>query len=272
MGHETEEEQSKPMLTLVQITDSHLFASEEETLSGMNCQQSFAAVLEHIRHHHPALDGVLCTGDLVQDASVDGYQRFFRQVADLQAPQLWLAGNHDDRVNMKLAVGEGSPCLQQSLWLGNWRIIMLETQVEGKVYGMLSEAELERLQALLQASEAQHVLLCIHHNPVPVNAAWLQQHSLKNAQALFDVLDGYSHVRAVLFGHVHQEVNEQRNGVSMLASPSTCVQFHPDNDFFSLDKLNPGYRWLQLFADGRVETGVERVAGNFQIDFSSTGY
>src|SRR5690606_511488 len=91
-------------LTLVQITDSHLFATEDGSLSGMNCQQSFAAVLEHIRQQQPVLDGILCTGDLVQDGSAEAYRRFFRDVSTLRAPQLWLAGNHDEYASMHLAI------------------------------------------------------------------------------------------------------------------------------------------------------------------------
>lgn len=261
-------------LRLVQVTDSHLFAGEESTLVGMNCQQSFAEVLKLVRHNNPQLDCILCTGDLVQDASVEGYQRFFREVGELQAPQLWLAGNHDESIHMKQAVGRDNDCLHKSLLLGNWQLIMLDTHVEGKIYGRLSAVELSLLDSLLQESEASghYALVCIHHNPIPVNAAWLQKHCLENAEDLFDVLDRYSHVRAVVFGHVHQEMNEQRKGVAILASPSTSIQFHPDNDLFTLDDQNPGYRWFQLFANGEMETGVERVEGNFHVDFSSTGY
>lgn len=59
----------------------------------------------------------------------------------------------------------------------------------------------------------------------------------------------------------------------MLASPSTCIQFLPDNDEFALDKRMPGIRWFELNADGTFETGVKRIAQkDYPIDFTSTGY
>jgi Icc protein len=42
---------------------------------------------------------------------------------------------------------------------------------------------------------------------------------------------------------------------------------------FELDKVNPGYRSLKLFADGSIETGVRRVGGYaLEADYASKGY
>ena len=274
-GNRHDREDETGSLNVVQVTDSHLFASEDATLVGMNCHESFESVLEMIRQQQDSLDCVLCTGDLVQDASAEGYRRFYRHVETLGAPQLWIPGNHDENVNMKLAVGESNDCLRTSLVLAPWQFIMLDSHVEGKIYGFLTAGELERLDQLLQASQAegQHVLISVHHNPVPVNAAWLQNHCLKNPDDLFHVMDRYDHVKALVFGHVHQEIDVERKGVKILASPSTSIQFDPDNDRFALDERNPGYRWFRLGSDGSIESGVERVKDrSFDIDFTSSGY
>jgi 3',5'-cyclic-AMP phosphodiesterase len=96
---------------------------------------------------------------------------------------------------------------------------------------------------------------------------------LRNPEALFAVLDRFPQVRAVLWGHVHQEYDQLRNGVRLLASPSTCIQFAPDSVEFKVDSTAPGYRWLRLHADGRLETGVSRVEGlAFEVDYSGQGY
>jgi Icc protein len=34
----------------------------------------------------------------------------------------------------------------------------------------------------------------------------------------------------------------------------------PKQDAFGLDHQPPGYRWVELYADGRMETGVKRTA------------
>jgi len=77
----------------------------------------------------------------------------------------------------------------------------------------------------------------------------------------------------VLYGHIHQQLDFQHQGIRCLCSPSSCIQFKPNVTNFALDKLNPGYRWLKLYTDGRVETEVVRVSGEiFEADFSSPGY
>ena len=59
----------------------------------------------------------------------------------------------------------------------------------------------------------------------------------------------------------------------MLSTPSTCVQFEPESDEFSVEKIPPGYRWMQLNPDGSIDTRVSRVEGiDFEIDWSVKGY
>jgi hypothetical protein len=47
----------------------------------------------------------------------------------------------------------------------------------------------------------------------------------------------------------------------MLATPSTCVQFKPHCANFTLDTIAPGWRWLELHADGTLTTEVCRLTG-----------
>jgi 3',5'-cyclic-AMP phosphodiesterase len=51
------------------------------------------------------------------------------------------------------------------------------------------------------------------------------------------------------------------------------VQFAPGSEEFQVDTTAPGYRWLRLFDDGRLDTGVSRVTGiTFEIDYTIKGY
>ena len=96
---------------------------------------------------------------------------------------------------------------------------------------------------------------------------------IRNPEALFAVTDRHPQVQAMLWGHIHQEFDQLRNGVRLLASPSTCVQFAPGSEEFQVDQEAPGYRWLRLYADGRLETAVSRVVGiHFDVDYSIKGY
>jgi Icc protein len=258
---------------LIQITDTHLYAHAEGELVGMNCDEGLRDVLALVRAHEPEAQALLFTGDASQDNSSQSYVRLEAALSSLNLPQYWIPGNHDELPLLEQVVGPRHPCGQASFSVGGWRVIMLNSSVPDQAYGRLAEGELQFLgNHLSQCREAQ-VLVCLHHNPVPVQAAWLQKHCLRNPDELFAILDAEPRVRAVLFGHIHHELDVQRNGVRYLGSPSTCVQFHPASEDFALDDLNPGYRWLDLMPDGTVKTGIRRVTGKrYPVDFSGIGY
>lgn len=259
-------------LLLVQITDSHLFAEADGCLLGMDTADSLSRVVAQVRAEQPRIDLLLATGDLSQDGSPASYRRFAELTAPLQAPARWLAGNHDETQRLRELYGD-SERLDTVTDLGCWRVIALDSSIPGTVPGELDAVQLEQLERALASAGERHVLLCFHHHPVPVGCRWLDPIGLRNAEALFAVTDRFSNLRCMLWGHVHQEVDSQRNGVRLLASPSTCVQFAPGSADFQVSHEAPGYRWLRLHDDGTLDTGVSRVNDiEFTIDYSIRGY
>jgi Icc protein len=96
---------------------------------------------------------------------------------------------------------------------------------------------------------------------MPVGSRWLDGVGLQQPAALWTVLERHPSVRAVVFGHVHQEFDAMHGAIRVLGTPSTCAQFLRHSDDFALDPtLGPGYRWFELGDDGTLATGVERVA------------
>lgn len=257
---------------VVQLTDSHLFAEADGTLLGMPTRASLDAVVERVLIEQPAIDLVLATGDLSQDGTVESYQAFREASERLNAPVRWIPGNHDELREMAIAA-QNSDFLEPVVDVGNWRVTMLDSAVSGSVPGYLQDGQLQLLAQALSEAPERHHLVCLHHHPVPIGAVWMEPIGLRNPEALFSVLDRFPQVRAVLWGHVHQEFDQLRDGVRLMASPSTCIQFAPNSVDFGLDDLAPGYRWLRLHDDGRVETGVSRIEPDlFDVDINGAGY
>jgi Icc protein len=257
---------------LVQLSDSHLFAEADGTLLGMKTCESLQRVIELVRAQQPRIDLLLATGDLSQDGTLESYQQFRDMTRQIDAPARWIPGNHDEPQIMAHAAAH-SDLLEPVVDVGNWRITLLDSAVPGSVPGYLQDSQLQLLAQALSEAPNRHHLVCFHHHPVPIGCAWMEPIGLRNPDALFAVLDRFPQVRAVLWGHVHQEIDRERNGVRLLASPSTCIQFAPGSEDFNVSEQAPGYRWLRLHADGRLETGVERVEGfAFQVDYGSDGY
>lgn len=257
---------------VVQLTDSHLFAEADGTLLGMPTRASLDAVVELVLSEQPAIDLVLATGDLSQDGTVESYQAF-REASDrLDAPKRWIPGNHDELREMSIAA-QNSDFLEPVVDIGQWRITMLDSAVSGSVPGYLEDTQLQLLAQALSEAPQRHHLVCLHHHPVPIGAAWMEPIGLRNPDALFAVLERFPQVRVVLWGHVHQAFDQSVHGLRLLASPSTCIQFAPNSVDFGLDSAAPGYRWLRLHHDGQIETGVSRVDPDlFEVDVNGAGY
>lgn len=266
--------QTQQPLRVVQISDSHLFARTDGRLLGLCTEDSLLLVLDKVRREQPRIDFILATGDISQDASPEAYQRFHDHLETFGVPNYWLQGNHDITAPMITTLGGRtrlSPCVIDQ---GGWRVIMLNSSIEHQVPGKFTSAELDFLVKALEESRDRHVMVCLHHHPVPMGCKWLDTQVVRNAREFLDIVDRYTHIRAIVWGHVHQESDNVRNGVRMLSVPSTCVQFKTLSDDFAIEEdLNPGYRWFQLNPDGTLETAVSRVEGvKFTVDWSVKGY
>lgn len=263
-------------LRLLQITDSHLGSDSDEVLLGINTEQSLRDVLAEIVNKHPGpapFDLVVATGDISNDGKRPSYQRFVDIVREYlpAVPLAWLDGNHDDPAGMRIT-GAPQP-LSQIVGIGEWRIILLSSRVPFEERGELPESELVRLEKLLTIRPDSPIMIMMHHQPVPIGSAWLDQYKVANSQKFFDIIDPHPNVKAVVWGHVHQEFYMRKGELQLFATPSTCVQFKPWHDDFTVDDTMPGYRIFELSDDGRIDTIVNRVEGvEYAIDLNSGGY
>jgi len=260
------------MHKFIQITDCHLFSTKPGKLLGMDTQYSLDAVLEKLHQEQASFDFYLCTGDLSQDGTVESYQHLKDVLAKDGKPQYWIPGNHDHRPNMVKVVSEDKE-MAPVINLGNWQIIMLDSQVPGAVGGNFSAKQLDLLEQTLKQNPDIHTLITMHHHPISMDCKWLDTQQIRNSDTFHKIIAQYSNVRVVLWGHVHQDSDQTINGVRFISTPSTCVQFTPESEDFDVDREGPGYRWMELHDDGHVETGISRVEHiDFEIDYSVKGY
>jgi Icc protein len=248
-------------LRLLQITDPHLVGDPEANQRGVQPLQSFRAVL---RAAAPAsADVLLLTGDVVHD-DPDGYRWARSELAPLDKPVLCIPGNHDDPGLLRTALA-GEPFRHGGHHdFGDWRLVMLDSHLPGSAGGRLTDSELQRLQGALAGAAERHVLVVLHHQPVPTRSRWLDTVGLFDPEPFLDLIDAHANVRGILWGHVHQEfdgLRRNRHGeVRLMSTPSSNVQFKPLSVEFELDDRPPGFRRLELHADGRIDSRVEWLA------------
>ena len=259
-------------LTVLQITDPHLLADPEGTLLGMRTRETLDAVLAHIREQGRQPDVVLATGDISQDGSDESYRYFREQTAFFDCPVFWFMGNHDVREAMDRVIGDTGANRRRFRARG-WQLVFLDSSVPESVHGRLAEEELQWLDQALSDYPQDNALVCLHHHPIDISAQWMNAIGLRNHEEFFEVLKRHPQVRGVLWGHIHQDLDQQIDGYRLLATPSTSIQFAPNSREFSVDDVPPGYRWLTLHPDGEIETRVERIpAGDYGLDLDSSGY
>lgn len=248
------------VLRVVQVTDSHIMSDPSRRFEGMDTAASLRAVLDAVLARPQRPDCLLATGDLVNEPSPRGYARFLEVTASLPLPLFCLPGNHDDPAMMRSALQSPGVSTPGTVAAGAWRLVLLDDFRPGTDAGRLEAAELQRLEQLLDSAREQHVLVAVHHHPVSIGSPWMDDMILENADEFFAVLDQSRRVRAVIFGHIHQEFAAQRRGIPLLGTPSTCVQFLPGSSAYGVDHREPGFRELLLGRDGDIETRVVRVA------------
>jgi Icc protein len=243
---------------LVQISDTHLCSDPGRSLRGINTQECFKAVLEYASDHLAEANHIVITGDISHDESYESYSFISQELKNYKGTKSFLPGNHDDvELIFKVTSCSPWPTLDE---VGSWSIIGLNTQVEGKSEGYLDLEQLKRLRELLSQNTHRNILLALHHPPVSLGSEWMDNISLKNQTEFRSLVSDYKQVKAVVFGHAHQEADKVYNDVRWLCCPSTCVQFLPNTETAYSDERLPGYRWLRLYKNGSLETGVERIA------------
>ncbi|MGQ4879590.1 metallophosphoesterase [Billgrantia sp. LNSP4103-1] len=243
------------MMRLAQVSDCHLHADPDaRSRAGFPLRQ-LEAVVDSVRAKRP--DVVIVSGDVSQDQTSASYQHAHRLFSTLDCPWFWLAGNHDQPGLM-----EDTKPFHDDIDLADWRLVIADTSVRGHAHGALGE---ERIGALVErlAQDERPTLLAMHHPPLAVGSAWLDEIGLLDRDAFWQALASFPQVKVILCGHVHQAFAASKaldhGVVRVFGCPSTTDQFLPGSDDFAIDEASrPGYRLFDLKGE-EWTTWVERV-------------
>lgn len=247
---------------VIQISDTHLFEDPNSKLWGMAPERYLDRVVDALCAATPEPSVVLVTGDCSADGSEASYQRLGEKIARLKAPTYYLPGNHDNASLMaSMLMGRSLDKEKLCFFVDalGWRFILLDSSVRGEDSGCIGNAQREWLRNALASSPPMPVVVAVHHNPLPVGSEWLDTMTISDNAALLAILDTAPNVKAVLFGHVHQEFEEYRDGTLYASVPSTFFQFKPRSKEFTRDERSaPGARVIRLTGD-KVLSAILRL-------------
>lgn len=256
-------------MRIVQISDTHLYADKQQKLLGVKTFESFVAVVDLLRADENKPDMIILSGDIAQDHSERAYLNMVDVLKEMTIPVYFFPGNHDDPHIIKRLFPMNNISDQKNIVSHNWNIILLNSQIPGRIEGFLDASELNYMQTCLQNYPHHQAMVMFHHQPIPVGSVWLDQYMLTNADEFWRIVKNFPQLKALFFGHVHQVFEGQKQGINYYSTPATCVQFMGNSDDFLLENLNPGYRWIDLSPEGELKTGISRVVnyvGTFQVD------
>jgi 3',5'-cyclic-AMP phosphodiesterase len=243
------------MITLAQITDTHLFADKNALMRGWPTWKSLQAVVQTVAEAQP--DILLLTGDLADKGEGKAYRHLVELLDPLNIPIYSLPGNHDDGSKLaSLLTGENFRS-EKSFELAGWRTLLLDSVlVESQIgQGALSETSWQWLENQLETYVEQPTLIALHHHPLQTGIDWMDMMQLQESERFQALVARFAQVKLVIFGHIHAKFLQRLGTIDYHGTPSTCIQVA------TLDDENlPGFRLIHLNEDGTYHTQVQRVA------------
>jgi Icc protein len=205
-----------------------------------------------------AADALLVTGGIAHEPTPAAYARARALIERRHRGRVvWLPGNHD--LGSLVDASSSTRNSAEPLELGAWSIIAIDTHVDGEEGGGVAPAELARLRECLARSRARFVIVVGQHPAPPSVTPWLSRGRFPHGGELLELLGEDARVKAYVCGHVHQETASMYRDIQLLTTPSSCFQFVAGSQRFSVDTTPPGFRWLELAADGTLTTRVGRA-------------
>ena len=213
---------------LIHVSDPHFLAGGARLGGRYDVEANFARTLAAIRAVHPHPAAIVVTGDLADLGEADAYRRLRAAVepvaAELGAPVIWVAGNHDERPALRRDLLDLAPTEEPvtGVWdLDGLRVVALDTSVPGWHHGDLDPGQLAWLGEVLARPAPHGTLLAMHHPPLPSHLPLFDILELRHQDDLAEIIRG-SDVRGILAGHLHYSSHGMFAGVPVSVASATC--------------------------------------------------
>jgi 3',5'-cyclic AMP phosphodiesterase CpdA len=220
-------------MLLAQISDCHVTAPGGRVADRVDPAPGLRRAVERINAMGPAIELVIGTGDLVNDADPAEYDHLQVILADLVPPFLPLPGNHDSRSELRhrfggLPAGDDRRPIDHVVELDRVRVVCLDTVIVGRHDGRLTDGQLAWLDAVLAERPDRAVVIAQHHPPVPCGIPAMDRYGLANADGEAEVVARHPHVLGIIAGHFHRSMHRRFAGTVVTCCPSTAVQLALD--------------------------------------------
>jgi Icc protein len=223
---------------LVQLTDLHIREPGRLAYGRLDTAPYLERAVQSVLRLRQPPDAVVITGDLADFGRAAEYAHLARLLAPLAMPVYLMPGNHDDREQLRQAFPDHAYLgregfVQYSVRVGALRLLALDTCVPGASHGALCEERLAWLEAQLEASRGEPVVIAMHHPPFETLIGHMDQNGLRQgADALEALVARHANVERVICGHLHRAIDVRFGGSIASTSPApahqVCLDLSPD--------------------------------------------
>lgn len=215
-------------MKFIHLSDPHILPRPQKKRGVDVCARLDAAV-DSINRKFSDAAFCMVTGDLTDKGDETSYKEVCSILARLQIPWHGLMGNHDDG-NIARQVLSDHPwqtdgSLQYELTTDVGQFIVLDSSIESDS-GHLNRHRLDWLDERLEvASESnKDAYIFMHHVPFDIEIPWLDRLKMENGAEMWQVLQRFSNVRHMFFGHVHRPVHGSWHGIPFSTVRTTAHQ------------------------------------------------
>jgi Icc protein len=250
-------------MIIAQLTDTHIFADAPDA-------KERAADLERtiadINSLDPAADVVIHTGDICHGGRPEDYARAAALLRGLRAPLFVVAGNRDDRENLRRAFSPwacraaGPGCLDYSVEDFPVRLLAVDSLSSTSNKGDFGPERARHLTELIERERSKPIVVFLHHPPfvVPVGPDPVNFVTQEAMLLLQQTLGRSGRVAAVLCGHVHRSTFGRIGEIPVVVAPCTATTLRK-GDLPPQMRTRPVYHLHRLDAAARPVTELRML-------------
>jgi len=232
-------------MIIAQISDTHVALDAPDANQRIH---DFEVTIADINALDPAPDVIVHTGDIVHNGRPDEYAQAVAILAKARAPVHVLAGNKDNRTNLRAAFSAYGYLAPDSAFIDYAiedypvRLIAVDTLCSGSNKGDFCPARARHLIDMIDAEITKPIAVFAHHPPfeVPVGPDPLNFETREMMARLREALQHSGRVIAVFSGHVHRGTAGHVGSIPATVMPSIATTLRK-GEYPAHMKMRPVY-------------------------------
>jgi len=215
-------------MIIAQISDTHIALDTPDAERRIS---DFERTVADINTLDPAPDVIVHTGDIVHNGRPEEYAKAAAILAHARRPVYVLAGNKDDRANLRAAfaargyLDPHSAFIDYAIESHPIRLIAVDTLNTHSNKGDFCAERAKRLIAMIDADATRPIAIFAHHPPfeVMVGPDRINFETVEMMQRLRQAVQHSGRVVAVISGHVHRGTSGFVESIPVTVMPSVAT-------------------------------------------------